>query len=106
MLLDPYDFVIKRLIGVEGDVIVNSSFAPRQAVAIDKGKCWVEGDNRRNSVDSYSNYGPISKGLIFGKATHIIWPPEQWRRLEPALPNIEGRTVEKNGEHNLKIINK
>lgn len=26
-------------------------------------------------------------GLILAKASHIVWPPSRWRRLEPRLPN-------------------
>ena len=59
---DPYDFVIKRLIAVEGDVVENSEYSEDIPVVIDQGHCWVEGDNKNNSVDSSSHYGPISKG--------------------------------------------
>ncbi len=72
---DPYDFVIKRLVGLEGDVIENSDFSPNQPVVIAKGNCWVEGDNRKNSIDSNSAYGPISKGLIFGKVNLLSFSP-------------------------------
>lgn len=63
-------------------------------------------DCRGNSVDSDSNYGPVSKGLIFGKATHIIWPPERWGRLESAIPDIGPlRRVESRGQGRVKIVN-
>lgn len=75
-------------------------------MVINRGACWVEGDNRRNSVDSNSAYGPISRGLIFGKATHVIWPPEQWRRLDPEVPETPGRLVEDIGNGNVRIVNK
>ena len=65
-VIDPYDYVIKRLVALEGDIIVNSNYSPKQPVVIGKGACWIEGDND-NSVDSNSEYGPISKGLIFAK---------------------------------------
>lgn len=97
--------MIKRLVGVEGDIILNSDYSPREQVVVGKGACWVEGDNRENSIDSNSAYGPISQGLIFGKATHVIWPPEEWKRLEPKLPKSRNRTVEKVGVSNVKIVN-
>ncbi len=106
LLADPYDFVIKRLVGIEGDIIENSDFSPREPVELSKGFCWVEGDNRHNSVDSNSNYGPISKGLIFGKATHVIWPPKHWRRLHPDLPEVPGRDIQEIGEGRIRIVNK
>jgi signal peptidase I len=61
---DPYDYIIKRLVGLEGDVFVNSNFNPAAAVTVGKGSCWVEGDNLKNSVDSNSNYGPVSQVRI------------------------------------------
>jgi len=106
---DPYDFVIKRLVGVEGDVVVGSDFSRHRPVVLDRGSCWVEGDNRKNSVDSFSNYGPIPAGLIFGKATHVIWPPSRWRRLDKASPvsssSSADRTVEDIGGGHIKIVN-
>jgi len=102
--LDPYDYVIKRLVAVEGDVIVGSTFSRHRPVALGAGSCWVEGDNRKNSIDSFSSYGPIPSGLVFGKATHVIWPPSKWQRLEPKLPEVKGRTMEDLGEGHLKIV--
>jgi inner membrane protease subunit 2 len=104
-LTDPYDYVIKRLVGVEGDVVVGSTFSRHRPVNVAAGSCWVEGDNRKSSVDSYSAYGPIPSGLIFGKATHVIWPPSRWRRLQPKLPERDGRIVEDIGGGNVKIVN-
>jgi len=39
-------------------------------VVVPYGHVWVEGDNWRNSYDS-RDFGPISKGLVIGKATWI-----------------------------------
>jgi hypothetical protein len=36
----------------------------------------------------------IFQGLIFGKATHVIWPPERWTKIEPELPEVQGRKIE------------
>jgi len=81
---DPSDYVIKRVIAQEGDVL-NSYRYEKPYVLIPEGHCWVEGDNWDNSVDS-NRYGPIPKGLVFGVATHVIWPPHKWQRLTPSIP--------------------
>ncbi len=65
--------MIKRLVGLEGDEIVHSDYSPEKPVTIGRGWCWVEGDNRDNSIDSNSAYGPISTGLIFGKVASAFY---------------------------------
>ena len=35
----------------------------------------------------------VAVGLITAKASHIVWPPDRWQKLEPDAP--EGRV--KNG---------
>ncbi|VDO41153.1 unnamed protein product [Haemonchus placei] len=50
---------IKRVTGLEGDLVI---------------------DNPVNANDS-NIYGPVSRGLVKNRATHIIWPPSRWRRL-------------------------
>lgn len=81
---DPYDYVIKRVIAQEGDEL-NSFRYEKNHVVIPEGHCWVEGDNWDNSVDS-NRYGPIPTGLVFGVATHVIWPPHKWQRMSPSIP--------------------
>jgi len=82
---EPYDYVIKRVIGLEGDT-VRSHQNHHLRITVPQGHCWVEGDNWGNSVDS-NKYGPISKGLVFGVATHVIWPLNKCRRLTGELPS-------------------
>jgi len=82
---EPHDYVIKRVIGLEGDTVTSHQHSPIK-VKIPEGHCWVEGDNWNNSVDS-NKYGPIPKGLIFGVATHVIWPTHKWRRLVHGIPS-------------------
>jgi inner membrane protease subunit 2 len=81
---DPHEQLIKRLVGLEGDVL----YLPRshEAKAVPQGRCWLEGDNGRASVDSASSYGPIHLGLLEGRATHVVWPPGRARRLADAMP--------------------
>jgi signal peptidase I len=71
--------VIKRIIGLEGDM-VETNKGSLIKIKIPEGHCWVEGDNWNNSVDS-NKYGPIPIGLIFGVATHVIWPVHKQRQL-------------------------
>ncbi|XP_041514347.1 mitochondrial inner membrane protease subunit 2 isoform X2 [Microtus oregoni] len=54
-------------------------------VKVPRGHMWVEGDHHGHSFDSNS-FGPVSLGLLHAHATHILWPPERWRRLESVLP--------------------
>jgi len=94
---EPYDFLIKRVIGLEGDTVTSHDHSPIR-VKIPQGHCWVEGDNWSNSVDS-NKYGPIPQGLIFGVATHVIWPAEKWRRLSDGIPSrLEPERVEEGGQ--------
>lgn len=46
-------------------------------VPVPEGHVWVEGDNWRRSNDSNA-YGPISTGLILGKARFLVWPLQQF----------------------------
>ncbi|ESO99427.1 hypothetical protein LOTGIDRAFT_231076 [Lottia gigantea] len=71
---------IKRLIALEGDLIKTKGYK-KTHIRIPKGHCWVEGENRKYSIDSNS-YGPVPIALLFGKASHIIWPLDRWKTLE------------------------
>jgi inner membrane protease subunit 2 len=97
---DPYDYVIKRVIALEGDTVATHNQNSLR-FKIPAGHCWVEGDNWNNSVDS-NKYGPISKGLIFGVASHQILPLANFRKLsngkipEHLMPErVEPRIVER-----------
>ncbi|XP_029417353.1 mitochondrial inner membrane protease subunit 2 isoform X3 [Nannospalax galili] len=68
-------------------------------VKVPRGHMWVEGDHHGHSFDSNS-FGPeenknymkdivfttVSLGLLHALATHILWPPERWQKLESVLP--------------------
>ncbi|KAK6943117.1 Peptidase S26 [Dillenia turbinata] len=74
---------IKRITGLAGEW-----FAPTylyDAVRIPEGHCWVEGENLANSTDSRS-FGPIPLGLIQGRATHVIWPPQRVGKINRRVP--------------------
>jgi inner membrane protease subunit 2 len=78
---EPFKLISKRLIALEKDLVLNE--ISHETVTIDKGQCWVEGDNRGGqSRDSASAYGPVHLGLIQGKAIAIVWPPSRWRQID------------------------
>ncbi|KAI3931395.1 hypothetical protein MKX01_040312 [Papaver californicum] len=56
-------------------------------IGIPDGYCWVEGDNSASTLDSRS-FGLIPLGLLQGRATHIVWPPQRVGK-EQKMP--EGR---------------
>jgi inner membrane protease subunit 2 len=49
----------------------------RGRVLVPEGHVWVEGDNWRSSHDSNA-YGPISRGLIVGKAACLVRPLKEF----------------------------
>jgi len=73
---DPKERLIKRVIGMEGDVISTNGYR-KPFVRIPQGHCWVEGDHRGHSLDS-NTFGPVSMGLLTARAQYIVWPPSRW----------------------------
>ncbi|XP_051127754.1 uncharacterized protein LOC127249113 isoform X2 [Andrographis paniculata] len=67
---------IKRIAALPGDWIDLPSF---ETVRIPEGHCWVVGEDAC-SLDSTS-LGPIPMGLICGRVTHIVWPPQRIGRV-------------------------
>ncbi|KAK7102948.1 mitochondrial inner membrane protease subunit 2-like [Littorina saxatilis] len=76
---NPSQRYIKRIVALEGDTV--KTLDKEKCVLVPTGHCWVEGDHHGRSVDS-NVFGPISTGLITGKATYIVWPPNRMQRLE------------------------
>ncbi|KAG3277893.1 inner mitochondrial membrane peptidase subunit 2 [Ictidomys tridecemlineatus] len=81
---NPEQKIIKRVIALEGDIIRTMGHKNRY-VKVPRGHIWVEGDHHGHSFDSNS-FGPVSLGLLHAHATHILWPPERWQKLESVLP--------------------
>lgn len=81
---DPDQKLIKRIVGLEGDIINTKSYK-KPFVQIPDGHCWVEGDHTGHSMDS-NLFGPVSVGLITAKATAIVWPPSRWQGLRSFIP--------------------
>nr|GEV11233.1 mitochondrial inner membrane protease subunit 2 [Tanacetum cinerariifolium] len=72
---------LKRIVAMEGDYISNVN----GAIKVPEGHCWVEGDISASSVDSRS-FGAIPLGLIHGRVTHIIWPPQRIGKVDRRIP--------------------
>ncbi|XP_011047449.1 PREDICTED: mitochondrial inner membrane protease subunit 2 [Populus euphratica] len=70
--------LIKRIIGLPGDWIGTPQ---NDVIKIPEGHCWVEGDNPASSMDSRT-FGPIPLGLVQGRATTIVWPPQRVCQVE------------------------
>ncbi|XP_055934834.1 mitochondrial inner membrane protease subunit 2-like [Argiope bruennichi] len=87
---DPDQKLIKRVIAVEGETIRCSD--RRRYVSIPVGHCWVEGDHVTHSMDS-NYFGPVSTGLIFAKASHIVWPPSRWQKLDSETTQLDRRPI-------------
>ena len=81
---NPDQKIIKRIIGLEGDRVRTLTYKNRH-VNIPEGHCWVEGDHHGQSMDS-NLFGPVAMGLIAAKASHIVWPPSRWQRLDVKVP--------------------
>ncbi|KAL0426252.1 UNVERIFIED_CONTAM: Mitochondrial inner membrane protease subunit [Sesamum latifolium] len=69
---------VKRIAALPGDWIHLPSL---DTVRIPEGHCWVVGDNAACSMDSRS-LGPIPLGLICGRITHVVWPPQRLGRVD------------------------
>ena len=79
---DPQKVLIKRVLGVAGDVVAPrpTSTYPKAHIKLPASHLWVEGDYV-HSLDS-NDFGPVSSGLVLGKARYIVWPPRRWGPVE------------------------
>lgn len=60
--MEPEKVVIKRVVGLEGDMIRTRKSCAERVVTVPQGQVWVEGDEGFHSVDS-NNYGPVGVSL-------------------------------------------
>ncbi|XP_007903324.1 mitochondrial inner membrane protease subunit 2 [Callorhinchus milii] len=82
---NPEQKIIKRVIALEGDIIRTMGYKNRY-LKVPNGHFWIEGDHHGHSFDSNA-FGPVSLGLVHARASHIIWPPSRWMKLQSELPN-------------------
>lgn len=73
---------VKRVIGLEGDIVFTRKPYPYPHATVPSGHIWVEGDGGHNGKDSLDSnyYGPISMNLVTGRVTYALWP---WRTFGP-----------------------
>nr|WP_281372465.1 signal peptidase I [Granulicella arctica] len=100
VFLYPHDHTksyIKRVIGLPGDdlrisdgkvyvngVMLKEGYVPRRytddrsepEMIVPPNEYFVMGDHRSISSDS-RDFGPVDRGLIYGKAAFVYWPMEQ-----------------------------
>ncbi|ESO97521.1 hypothetical protein LOTGIDRAFT_103673 [Lottia gigantea] len=68
---DPLGIIIKRVIGMEGDMVFN--YSSQSFKYVPRGHVWLEGDNKSNSTDS-REYGPVPYNLLHGRIFLKVWP--------------------------------
>ncbi|KAK2594249.1 hypothetical protein QQS21_008028 [Conoideocrella luteorostrata] len=81
---------VKRVVALEGDVVKTKTPYPISTVKIPQGHIWVEGDGPPGSSLDSNTYGPVSKRLLTGRVTHVVFPfrkfgPVRWREHERKL---------------------
>ncbi|CBK21380.2 Imp1-Imp2 [Blastocystis hominis] len=76
---DPKRYLVKRIIALPGDWV---QLHGNKLIEIEKGHCWVEGDNTKNSIDS-NRFGQVPLGLIEGTVKCVIFPFTRMRYLAP-----------------------
>jgi inner membrane protease subunit 1 len=79
--VDPNRLVIKRVLGLPGDIILHDN----KQILIPKGHIWFQGDNYGFSNDSRA-YGPVSIGMIQGKIEYLLFP--HFKRVGSNVVNL------------------
>lgn len=83
VLVSPYTpekLLVKRIKGVPGDKteIMHSTLPFLGLIDyVPQGQIWVEGDNRKDSVEDSREYGPFPAGLLRGSVKAVVWPPSR-----------------------------
>ncbi len=107
---DPERWAIKRIVALEGDRVFPLPHYPgyealeARGLIVPLGHLWVEGDvadSNKKDVSMDSNiYGPISTGLVMGRATHVItsffrkWIPIDAQHFKlPARVEVDAVTI-------------
>ncbi|KAG9242338.1 peptidase S24/S26A/S26B/S26C [Calycina marina] len=98
-LWSPYNpdrMAIKRVVGLEGDMVYTRAPYPYQTAVVPKNHVWVEGDNRDTNKTMDSNtYGPVALPMIQGRITHILsrkgFGEVPWWQFKGKTRVVEGR---------------
>ncbi|KAF2089400.1 LexA/Signal peptidase [Saccharata proteae CBS 121410] len=84
----PERISVKRVVALEGDTVITKGRGNRPQylfprLVVPHNHVWVEGDNWRNSRDS-NDFGPLSKGLINGRAVCVVSPWSRYNAIAEA----------------------
>lgn len=87
---NPNVIAIKRIVAMEGDELSTKAPYPVSTAKVPRGHVWVEGDGPPGSSLDSNTYGPVSKMLITGTVTGIVYPFHKfgsinWRDYERPL---------------------
>lgn len=85
--MHPEVVAIKRVTALEGDVVATRRPYPVPTVTIPPGHVWVEGDGPAGSSLDSNTYGPVSKRLLTGKVTYVVFPLRRFGRLPGRDPD-------------------
>ncbi|KAG5037794.1 hypothetical protein AAZX31_07G139500 [Glycine max] len=77
---------VKRIAALPGEWF--GTHQKNDVIQIPLGHCWVEGDNTASSLDSNS-FGPIPLGIIRGRVTHVVWPPQRIGAVKNTPPQLD-----------------
>lgn len=61
---DPHQQIVKRLLALQGDTLLEDAGRSSAHVEVPRGRCWIEGDNPDLSTDSRSAYGPVRRARM------------------------------------------
>ncbi|KAL5488047.1 hypothetical protein ACEPAI_6155 [Sanghuangporus weigelae] len=85
--VNPKEYLVKRVVALEGDVVQTLPPYPVQEVKIPEGYVWVEGDEPFWTLDSNS-WGPVPRALIDAKLIFILWPLVRFGRLKATTAKV------------------
>ncbi|PVZ96617.1 hypothetical protein BB558_007468 [Smittium angustum] len=94
---DPDSIIIKRIIGLPGDIIEpiqvhNKSHKLPDKLKIPEGHCWVEGDEGFHSIDS-NTFGYIPLGLVHGRASFVLYPFSNMGFIGKSIPEWKKKRI-------------
>lgn len=74
--------LVKRIIAVEGDVVITKPPYPLDRENVPAGYIWVEGEEGKSWDSNY--FGPVPMGLVVGKLVMVVWPLRRrcWTRWQ------------------------